>query len=361
MLDAIELIECDRRIQVVFTQAPDVFRNGVDEHLRALGAVVIPWQQATETDFDLVVAADCAGVPELHGPVLMLAHGVMNNKLAPANLGGPGSGLVVGLAAPWLTWYGRLFPATVALSHRDLLSVLTRQCPQAVPIAKVVGDLCLDRLTASTPRRTAYRHALGVADDRTVVALSSTWGPDSLLGRSWRTLFDLLAELPEDAYAVRLAVHPALWHGHGPRQVLSWLREHRGSGLRVVEPTSWRGLVAAADVVVGDHGSATTYAAAARVPVLRSAGPTGFTAPGSATELLAQLVPVFTPGRPLPAQLDDAMRMRPAGQTIGRAVTSAPGAAARLLRAEMYRLLRLPEPSAEPVAAPVPPPVLVEW
>jgi hypothetical protein len=362
VLDAVELIEPDPEIQVVFTQAPDLFSNGVHEYLRDLGGAVVPWHQATRTDFDLVVAADAAGVHELHGPVLMLSHGVMNNKVAPAALGGPASGLVVGLGAPWLTWYGRLVPAALAVSHRDVLPVLARQCPQALPIAAVTGDLCLDRLVASAPHRNAYRRALGVAGGQTVVAISSTWGTDSLLGRCWKPLFDLLAGLPEQPYRVALAMHPAVWHGHGPRQVLGWLRQQRRAGLRVVQPTSWRGLVAAADVLIGDHGSATTYAAATGVPVLRCPGRSGSTAPGSATELLSRTAPALAAGEPLSGQLDAAVRARrdrPHGP-IARAVTSEPGRAAELLRTRMYGLMGLPVPAGGCHAAPVGPPVLVD-
>ncbi|MGI5145104.1 hypothetical protein ACQEVC_01670 [Plantactinospora sp. CA-294935] len=361
VLDAVELIECDRRVQVVFTQAPDLFGGGVQDYLRGLGAVVVPWDQAVETDFDLVVAADCAGVHELHGDVVMLAHGVMNNKWAPPALGGPASGLVVGLGAPWLTWYGRLVPAMVAVSHRDVMPVLAQQCPQAVVVAEVVGDLCLDRLRASASGRRAYRQALGVDDARTLVAVSSTWGPESLLGRSWRTLFARLDELPRDSYVVRLVMHPGVWC-HGRRQVLSWLRQHLGTGMRVVEPTTWRGLVMAADVVLGDHGSVPTYAAAAGVPVLRARRLPGCTPPGSVAEVLAAATPALTMEQPLAAQLEAAMRARRPGAhlPVAAAVTSEPGRAARLLRAQMYRLLALAPLDGGGEATPVGPPVLVE-
>ncbi|MDG4796289.1 hypothetical protein [Micromonospora sp. WMMD1082] len=361
VLDAVELMECDQRLQVVFAQAPDLFSNGVQEYLRGLGAVVIPWDQATETDFDLIVAADCAGVHKLHGPVVALAHGVMNNKLAPAALGGPASGLVVGLGSPWLTWYGRLVPAMVAVSHRDVIPVLARQCPQAVPVATVVGDLCLDRLAATASRRRAYRRSLDVPDGRTLVAVSSTWGPESLLGRSWRTLFDLLDGLPQENYEVRLVMHPGVWC-HGRRQILSWLRQQLRSGLRVVEPMTWRGLVAAADVLIGDHGSVTTYAAAAGVPVLRASSPPGCTAPGSATELLAGTTPALTAHQPLPAQLDAAGRARREAShlPIAAAVTSEPGRAAPLLRTHLYRLLAMSVPSGGDEAMPVDPPTLID-
>jgi hypothetical protein len=362
VLDAIELIEPDPRVQVVFTQAPDVFSVGVREHLRALGAVTIPWDQATETDFDLAVAADCAGTHDLHAPVLALAHGVVNNKLAPAALGGPASELVVGLAAPWLTWYGRLVPAGIAVSHHDAIAILRRQCPQAVPVAEVTGDLTLDRLLASAAHRDSYRRALGVDDRRIVVAVSSTWGPGSLFGGDWQALFDRLSELPPSHYGVRVVMHPAVWFGHGPRQVLAWLHRHRRAGFRVVEPGSWRGLVVGADVLIGDHGSATVYAAAAGVPVLRAGVASRFTARGSAGELLSRLAPVLVAGRPVSDQLHAVMRAGRADpdRRVAAAVSSRrPGQAAALLRSQMYRLMALAEPAGSCSASPVAPPALV--
>jgi hypothetical protein len=361
VMDAVELLECDLRIQVIFTQAPDLFSNGVAEFLHDLDAVVITWHQAIQVEVDLVVAADCAGLQELPAPVLLLAHGVMNNKLAPAPLGGPASGLVVGLGTPWLTWYGRLVPAAVALSHADLVPVLDRQCPQALPAATVVGDLCLDRLVASLPDRRRYRQALGIPDGRILVAVSSTWGPHSLFARCRALLDQLVAELPGQHYSVVAGLHPALWFGHGPRQVMGWLGEQRRRGLRLVDPLSWRGLVVAADVLVGDHGSATIYAAAAGVAVLLTPGDAGAVPPGSAAALLADTVPACLPNAPLAGQLCQAMAVSCAGgrAAIAGRVTSQPGRAARLVRSQMYRLLRLSEPSAPPHTAAVPAPRLV--
>jgi len=354
VFDALELLESDQRIQVVFTQAPDVFVGGVREYLRVSGAIEISWEQAIHTDFDLVIAADSGGVHRLRGPWLAISHGVMNNKLAPPALGGPTSELVTGLGAPWLTWYGRLLPAVLAISHHAVLPVLSRQCPQAVPVTSVVGDLCLDRLVRSRAFRAAYRRALGVPDGRPLVAISSTWGPESLLGCSSAALFDQIAGLSEDGFEVAMVIHPAAWYGHGSRQMLAWLTGQRRAGLRIVEPVSWRGLVAAADVVIGDHGSATVYAAATGVPVLRAGPLPRNTAPGSPAEILASMAPMMRSG-PLAPQVHEAVGVFDAERyaAVAGRVTSQPGQAAQLLREQMYRLLRLPEPEGNCAAAPV--------
>jgi hypothetical protein len=353
LLDAVELLECDQRVQVVFTQAPDVLANGVSQLLRTLDAVVIPWHQATRSQFDLAMATDAAGLHELHAPVLFLPHGVMNNKRAPAALSGPSNDLVVGLAEPWLTWYGRLVPAMVAVSHVDSLRVLAKQCPQALPVARVVGDLCLDRLLVSRAERCRYREALGVDDGQLVVTVCSTWGPQSLFARFPTMLDDLLSTLPRQRYVVVVGLHPAVWFGHGPRQVLAWLSGQRRGGLGVVDPLGWRGMVAAADVVVGDHGSATVYAAAAGVPVLRTPWAADSVAVGSAVAALAETAPVVEAAERLRRQLDLAVAAltHHTGRSVAASVTSQPGRAARLLRTQMYRLLELAEPDGAAAAA----------
>jgi hypothetical protein len=355
LLDAVELLECDSRVQVVFTEAPDVFSNGVAEFLRGLGAVVVPWHQAMHCEFDLALATDCAGVHQLRAPVLLLAHGVMNNKFAPAVLGGWEGRLVVGLAAPWLTWYGRLVPTAVGLSHVDLRQVVAQQCPQALRVATVIGDLCLDRLVVGRADYRPYREALGVACSQTLVAVSSTWGPESMFARAPGLTSNLVDELPAKRYRVVAGFHPALWFGHGPRQVLAWLREQRRKGLRLVDPLSWRGLVTAADVVIGDHGSGTVYAAAAGVPVLRMPTAAASVRTHSAVDQLARIAPTLRPGRPLAHQIGDAITAFRSGEwaRVAARVTSEPSHAAGLLRARMYQVLRLIEPETPPETAAV--------
>jgi hypothetical protein len=59
----------------------------------------------------------------------------------------------------YLMWDGAVVPAAVALAHREELA---RSCPEALPVAEVVGDPCYDRIDASLPLRPAYRRALGL-------------------------------------------------------------------------------------------------------------------------------------------------------------------------------------------------------
>src|SRR5688572_5988468 len=59
--DVLPLVEADHRVSVAFTAAPitsGAARRGIEEFLRALAFLVLPWQEAIRQDFDLVLAAD---------------------------------------------------------------------------------------------------------------------------------------------------------------------------------------------------------------------------------------------------------------------------------------------------------------
>jgi hypothetical protein len=343
LLDIVDLVESDPRIQVVYTAAPEIFDADVPRLLRDIGAAVIPWQQATRERFDLALAASCSGIARLHAPVLVLPHGAGYGKRLPSALGA-----VYGLDRTELVAEGRVLPASIVLSHDSQRDLLAAQCPQALPAAVVAGDPCYDRLCTSLSRRDAYRSALGIEPDQELVVVASTWGPNGLLGR----FPEIVAELPRAVGERRMAAlfHPAIW-AHGARQLRAWLGKARAAGLVLVEPTQdWRGVLVAADHVIGDHGSVSTYAAAIGRPVSYVDTGTDL-APGSAQEYLREHAPRWRPGRPLGAEseLTDAVRDR---------LTSRPGQAHQLLRATMYRLLRLSEPTTAPVVEPVPLPVI---
>src|SRR6476469_1487704 len=53
--DIVILLESDPRIQLVYTQVPDRFNEGVEKRLREMEVRVIPWEEAINRTFDLVV------------------------------------------------------------------------------------------------------------------------------------------------------------------------------------------------------------------------------------------------------------------------------------------------------------------
>ena len=114
-----------------------------------------------------------------------------------------------------------------------------------------------------------------------LVVTASTWGTASLFSQLTDLHDRLLAELPQDRYRVVALMHPNVWYGHGPRQVRAWRGSAMRRGLALVPPESeWLGAILAADVVIGDAGSTTVYAAAAGVPVVLGTFPDEDVVPG---------------------------------------------------------------------------------
>lgn len=351
------LIETDERVQVIFTAAPHAFGNGVARFLRQLDGISIPWEQATETPFDLALAAGYPAIHELRAPLIVLPHGAGYNKLVVH--GGTGHAVaareVYGLDNQRLVQGGRVVPDVLVLSHRADLSVLGRQCPEALPAAEVIGDPCYDRLAVSKPLRAAYRRALGVPDATRLVVTTSTWGTGSLFGQLTDLHDRMLAELPRDQYEVVALMHPNVWYGHGPRQVRAWLSSAMRRGLALVPPDAgWLSVLMAADVVIGDAGSGSAYAAAAGVPVIIGTFPDEDVARGSAAALLAAAAPRLRLDQPVERQLAEAVTGH-SGELSGAVaarITSEPGQFSRNMRHLIYQILGLAQTSSIPVTPP---------
>lgn len=363
LAEILPLFESDRRVQVVFTAAPDVFRNGVARLLRRLDGVVIDWGQATRTTFDLALAAGYEAVHELHAPLIVVPHGAGRNKLVVRRgVGAVAARGVYGLDSQNLVRGGRVVPAAVVLSHRSDLKTLGQQCPEALPVAEVTGDPCYDQLAVSKPLRAAYRRAIGLPDGTRLVATASTWGTQSLFGQHADLHDRLLTELPRDRYAVVALMHPNVWYGHGPRQVRAWLGSAMRDGLMLVPPAAeWLSILLAADIVVGDAGSSTAYAAAAGIPVVLAAYPGQDVASGSAAALLAEGAPRLCPHRPIGQQLADAMASHDPelSETVAARITSEPGQFRRNMRRLVYRMLGLTQPTSIPVTPPAGMPTVI--
>ncbi|HEV2779466.1 MAG TPA: hypothetical protein VGX25_08695 [Actinophytocola sp.] len=367
LLDIVDMVETDLRVQMVYTRAPSAFGNGVTQLLNSLDVVEIAWHQAVRERFDLAIAAGYTGLDELHAPIMVLPHGAGHAKRARGYRGVTGyhrggarvDRPIYGLDAQRLVRDDRVVPASIVLSHKAQREVLARQCPPAAELAVVAGDPCYDRMLASVGRRSEYRAALGVTPERRLVVVASTWGPQSLFARNLALLSSVLQQLDPARYQVAALIHPAVWFGHGPRQVRAWLAESRAAGLMLIEPlVDWRVAVLAADYVIGDHGSTTVYASAIGVPVLHVGVPTGEIDASSPQAWLGERAPVLARSRPVEVQLHRAAKV---AEHVGRQpdamrLTSRPGQAHRVLRREMYRLLGLSVPGRHRGADPIPVP-----
>lgn len=356
LLDVVDLLTDDFRVQTVFTWTrSSVFTDGVAEFLADIDAICIPWEEAKSAKFDLAISASYGGeLAALNCPLLVISHGMGYNKYLTTTD-------VFGLSRPWLTHGGAVVPSAIVLSHPEQLLRLKEDCPEAVPVAVLAGDPCLDRMTASLPWRRRYRQVLGVPEEARLVVVTSTWGRNSLFGDDPGLLGRLTDELPLDEYRVAAVLHPNVWHGHSAWQVRTWLDRARRSGLLVLPPRDgWRAALVAADVVIGDHGSVAFYGAVLGRPLLYATFPHDDVDVRSPVARLGVRGPKLDRTTPLADQLRAAIRDHSpdAYAEILAEATSAPGESAGLLRSELYRLMRLPEPQSAAAVRRVPEPTV---
>ncbi|KND25191.1 hypothetical protein IQ63_41280 [Streptomyces acidiscabies] len=350
LIDVLSLLEADFRLQVLFTAPPHAFGDEVPSFLHRLGGAVVPWDEAVTTPFDLALAAGPRGVERLAAPLITLPHGAGYLKRVP--------GGVAGLRRQDLAPGDRL-PAAVAVPHHAELADLERHCPEALPLAHVVGDPAHDRITASLRLRADYRRALGLADGEKLVVVVSTWGALSSFGRFEALLPRLVAELPVGQYRAAVLVHPNVWSGHGSWQVRAWLSHRAAPKVALLPPEAdWRTVLISADYVIGDHGSVTLYGTLTDAPILLTGSPASEINPASPAATLAVTAPALSPAHPLVGQLQYATAeyRRPDYAAIAARITSEPGRFNRNMRRLMYRLLGLGQPAHEPETVPLPPP-----
>ncbi|WP_326567570.1 hypothetical protein VSH64_37955 [Amycolatopsis rhabdoformis] len=343
LLDILSLLEDDHRVQPVFTfddRRPAVFSAGLTELLTSLGAAVVPWSQARTAEFDLAVAAsENDDLAELRCPVLLVPHGIGHQKYYPRTK------TISGLNPARLRG-DRLH---VGLSHGNQLGHVRGKS------AVVIGDPCHDRMLASAHRVPHFRRVLGAAD-RTHVVLASTWGPQSLIGSNPSLPHRFLAELPLDEYRVSLVLHPGVWSAHSPLQVRAVLASARRGGLTLIPPQrGWQATILSADCLVSDCGSMPLYASAAGVPVVIGSPVADTVVAGSPLADLVARAPRLDESA-LPDQVAAAIASGPVAGPAAEAVEY-PGKCAEILRALLYELLDLPEPSRPAAFPPVDDPV----
>lgn len=361
LLDVAGLFDGDLRVQLVFTVPPDVLNRGAGEMLAARGAPLLPWAQAVRERFDLAVTANYGGITEVDAPLVIFSHGASRNKVAdPRGRGSiPVTGPVIGFSRSDLIRAGMLLPAALALGHDRELELLELGCPEALPVAAVIGDPCYDRLTSSGALRAAYRAALGLREGQKLVVATSTWRDRALLPSAPDVIERLLDQLPSSEYRVVLLTHPNIWAAHGEYQMYAWRGDWIRRGLIFPGPREdWQPYLTAADFLVGDHGSVTLYGAAAGVPILLGAFPEQDVHPSSGAAALGAIAPRLTTHSPIREQLDHAAaQYDPAAMAeVAALITSEPGGFARHTRRLLYSLLGLGQPATPARLSAAPPP-----
>lgn len=353
ILDCLPAVEADHRVQVVYTVPETGYHWAAMPHrLREIDALVMPWRQAVETRFDMVLAACSWGIAEVRRPLVLMSHGSTSIRSRIAH-----ETAEHGLTPAKLMRNGEVLPARLVLATDDEVRTLAGACPEALPAATVAGDPCFDRISASAPFRDRYREALGADPGQRVVFASSTWSRHGLFG-SDPTFFSRLADdLADGHHVVVAALHPFVWDAYGRRQVLSWLGPARERGLVVLPPEEgWRAAIVAADVMLTDHGSVGQYAAASGVRTMMSVRALPDVRPGTAADLLSRVAAPLYPDFPLRSQLERVLAapVDPRSVELAARITGRPGQALSILRQEFYGVLGLLEPGHAVPVSPVP-------
>ncbi|WP_143027603.1 hypothetical protein [Lentzea albidocapillata] len=344
LLEALPVFAGDHRVQVLFTvDTRSRFSSGAVELIRGLPAHAIPWETAPDIDCDLVLAASekIDFQPARAVPVLVLPHGVGFHKHVPDV--DSAETRVSGVVAPEVLRQGG---ARMLVTHPDQVRHLTTLVPEAAGRTVLGGDTSFDLLTGSASVRGHYRDRLGLTGGQRLVLLTSTWSGQSLLGTHPELAERLLRELPVDEYRVAAVAHPNVWAWHGAWEVRRILDTALKSGLLLVEPTQgWHAAMIASDVVLGDHGSLSLYAAASGRPLVLAAFGDEVV-DGTPMAELGRTAHRLDPAGDLRPQLDAAIREHDAAKAelVADALFALPGRALQVLRAWCYDALRLSEP-----------------
>ncbi|GGK90169.1 hypothetical protein GCM10010094_58960 [Streptomyces flaveus] len=355
LLDVLPVFSGDDRISRLFTLVPGSdFGADALSAIDALGARTVPWSEACGRTYDMVVAASPKGdLRLLRGPHVLVPHGAGFNKSIP----GEGSAdSASGLDPAYLRRPDHDAPIALhALAHPDQVARLAATDPRAARHAKVIGDLTLERVLASTSLRDRYRAALGTGA-RELLVLVSTWGPESLIRQHPGLPARLAAQLPHDEYQLALVVHPNERGLLGTYELTERLAPALDAGMILPDPhEEWASVLIAADALVTDHGSAALYYCAARDrPVVSVHRGGGELIPGSPMGVLLDRIPQL--GRA--ENIADALRAyRPGpGHAAAEAAFAPPGDAVDRLRTEVYALLGLAPPIHGFTPRPLPPP-----
>ncbi|MFG3020740.1 translation initiation factor 2 [Streptomyces sp. NPDC048254] len=357
LLDVLPVFSGDDRITRLFTLVPGSdFGADALSAIDALGGRTVPWNEARGRSYDLVVAASPKGdLRTLRGPHVLLPHGAGFNKSIP----GEGSAdSASGLDPAYLRRTDHDAPIVLhALAHPNQIARVAAANPRAARRAKVIGDLTLERVLASSSLRDRYRAALGTGA-RKLLVLVSTWGPESLIRQHPELPALLAAQLSHDEYQLALVVHPNERSLLGTYELAERLAPALDAGMILPDPhEEWAAVLIAADALVTDHGSAALYYCAAQDrPIVSVHQGCGELIPSSPMGVLLDQVPQLERAE----DISDALRAyRPGpGHAAAEAAFAPPGDAVYRLRAEVYALLGLAPPThgLTPRLLPVPAP-----
>ncbi|GAB2784658.1 translation initiation factor 2 [Streptomyces daliensis] len=360
LLDVLPVFSGDVRITRLFTLIPGSdFGTDAFSAIDALGGRTVPWSEACDDSYDLIVAASPKGdLRLLRGPRVLVPHGAGFNKTIRSE----GSAHAAsGLDPAYLRRAHDHAPAALhALAHPEQVTRLATADPRAARRAKVIGDLTLERVLASAPLRERYRAALGTGA-RELLVLASTWGPESLIRRHPGLPAQLAAHLPYDEYQLALVIHPNERSSLGKYELAERLAPALDAGMVLPDPhEEWASTLIAGDALVTDHGSAALYYCAARDRPVVSVHPGGGELiPGSPMGVLLDRIPRLESTGNIAENIADALRAyRPGpGHAAAQAAFAPVSDAMDRLRREVYALLGLAPPGHDVTPRLLPSPV----
>ena len=350
LLDIAGVFAGDLRVRTLFTVPPDVLGWGTEAMLGELGVTLVPWREAVAGRYDLAITVNYGGIAEVDAPLALFSHGASRNKQVKPHGRGAFAvpAPVQGFNRSSLIQNGMLVPSAIAVGHEHELAMLAADCPEALPVARVVGDPCYDRLVAGRPQRAHFRRALGLEPHQTLVVVTSTWTGSSLLGSAAYQLERLVEQLPAPKFRIVLLIHPNAVAAHGAYQLRAWWGHLAAKGLIMTRPEhDWEPLLLAADYIIGDHGSVTLYGATVGVPILVGAYNEADVHHRSGAAALAALAPRLVGSAPVPEQLAhaDAQFDATAMANVASLISSEPGGFARHTRSLLYGMLGLGQPA----------------
>ncbi|MFD3511286.1 hypothetical protein [Nocardia sp. NPDC058666] len=246
LLSVVALFETDFRVQTAFTINPtSALTQGLSDLLADLGIVEVPWHEAVTRRFDVVLSMNMRFCRELAGPFFAFASDVA----APPDL--------------------ERFNGWIGVTDEAELLRVRAAVPASDGKIAVVGDPYFDQMIVSRYLRGNYRRSIGVNQGEKLVVVSSSWGRTSFLGQRPDLPTTLLDAFPAREFRVALVLHPNVWVAHGHRQVIAWMSDAVDRGVLLIPPSAdERAVLLAADVVVGDRSSVTSYGMAMGLPTL---------------------------------------------------------------------------------------------
>ncbi|QSB05682.1 hypothetical protein [Natronoglycomyces albus] len=349
--DVRPLLATDSRLRLTYSTHPgSQFESGARQLSNQLTHTVIPWSEVNALQPDLTISASAHhDLPDLPGKLLLLPHGAGHGRRRTGIDG------VSGVSADQLRGHSGNLPDALALpgvAARDRLAI---DFPEALPKAAVIGDVCLERLRGSAHCRSQYRRHLGIGE-RTLVVVASTWGPHSAYAANPSLPRRLLAQLPSDDYAVAFIPHPNVGTEHrGPLPELQRPACENGLIMPIAQE-GWRALLIASDIVIGDHGSVTLYAAALDKPIALASFGSAEIPAGEPLRAFGATAPRFTTDTSWLGQLESLRDDPPSGRyreftdqilyepESARQTRSASDTPAALLTEMIYDLLDLDLP-----------------